>query len=95
MTAWLSDIRAKIDKVDLQIITLIAKRFAYVAQVGKYKKEKQIPMMQQKRVDEIIGLMKQRAEALNLSPIFLENLYTLIIQEACRMEDIIIGSSLA
>ena len=48
------DWRRKIDDIDEQLITLLNKRSEYVMEIGKIKKEHNLPISSQEREDEII-----------------------------------------
>jgi 4-amino-4-deoxychorismate mutase len=82
--------RQEIDAVDCQIIEALAKRFEIAERVADFKKRQGIPMMQPGRVEAV----KQRRRELGMQHCldgeFMVALYSLIIQETCRMEDEII-----
>lgn len=86
----LEQFRQEIDALDAQIIEALGKRFEVCRQVAHFKKAEGIPMMQPGRVEEV----KKRRQELGLehgiTPDFMLYLYSLIIQESCRMEDAII-----
>lgn len=83
--------RTDIDTIDEKIIRLLGQRYAICRKVGNFKKENDIPMMQSGRVDAV----KERCAALGaehgVDPDFVRELYSLIIEESCRIEDEIIG----
>lgn len=87
----LEDFRREIDKLDAVLLETLGKRLAVCAEVARFKKSNNIPMMQPARVE----MVKDRAAALggkhNLRPEFVRELYGQIIGEACRLEDDIIG----
>jgi chorismate mutase-like protein len=86
----LEQFRQEIDALDAQIIEALGKRFEVCRQVAHFKKAEGIAMMQPGRVEEV----KKRRQELGLEhgiiPDFMLHLYSLIIQESCRMEDKII-----
>jgi 4-amino-4-deoxychorismate mutase len=86
----LSKYRKELDKVDEQLMALIARRFNICRQVATYKAEYGIPMMQPVRVAEVKRRAASRALARGLSEEFATALYDLIISEACGMETEII-----
>lgn len=51
----LTEIRAKIDSVDEQLVKLFAERMALSAEVAKYKAENNVPILNKKREREIIS----------------------------------------
>lgn len=90
--AELKVFRDKIDELDQQIILLIAKRINICREVAFYKKENNISMMQAERVKIVIKKSVDIGKRLNLSERFMATIYQEIINEACRVEDDIIGS---
>jgi chorismate mutase-like protein len=90
-TEGLAPFRHRLDEIDRQLTTLLAERFRVCAEVARYKKQHGIPMMQPDRVEAV----KQRCAKLGaekgLRPDFVRTLYSCIIQEACELEDAIIG----
>lgn len=82
--------REELNEIDENIIKLLGRRFEIIHDVGVYKKEKDIAMMQPARVDEVKDRCAKIGEKYNLDGDFIRLLYTNIINEACRLEDIII-----
>lgn len=85
--------RSLIDSIDKQIIDLLGRRYAVCRDVARFKKERDIPMMQNGRVDQVKDRCASLALAHGIDPEFVRELYTLIIDEACRVEDRIIDSA--
>jgi 4-amino-4-deoxychorismate mutase len=83
--------REKLDTLDEKIIALLGERYAICREVAKHKKENDIPMMQTGRVEAVKKRCEELAIQHNIDPSFIRNLYGLIIDEACRLEDDIIG----
>jgi chorismate mutase-like protein len=85
--------RESIDSIDEELIELLGRRYAVCREVARVKKERNIPMMQTGRVEQV----KERCAALagrhGVDPKFIRELYALIIAEACRIEDRIIDAS--
>ncbi len=83
--------RQAIDALDEQIMELIGRRLEICRGVAAYKAEHDLPMMQPARVVAV----KQRCAGLGqqhgVAEPFTHALYTLIIDEACRLEDDIIA----
>ncbi len=86
----MGEFRKQLNEIDEHVIELLGRRFEIIRAVGYYKKEQNIPMMQSKRVGEV----KERCATLGLQyeldADFIKNLYGIIIDEACRVEDLII-----
>ncbi|MEH2214565.1 chorismate mutase [Nostoc sp.] len=86
----LEGFRQEIDAVDSQIIEALAKRFEICKRVAEFKKQQGIPMMQPERVEAVKQRRRELAMQHGLDGAFMVELYSLIIQETCRMEDEII-----
>jgi chorismate mutase-like protein len=88
----LDDHRAQLDQIDGHIVDLIARRLDICRDVARVKKVEGICMMQPGRVELVKRRVAERARARGLDETFARNLYSLIIDEACRLEDVIIAS---
>lgn len=86
----LAPFRGRIDELDDQIVGLIAERLAICAEVGQFKAQHGIAVMQPGRVDAVKDRNAARGEAAGLRPDFIRALYGLIIDEACALEDEIV-----
>ena len=88
----LETLRADLDRIDAEFLGTLGARVAVCRSIAHYKREHGVPMMQPHR----IGLIQQRAarfaEANDLDPTFMKQLYDLIIGETCRIEDLIIDA---
>jgi chorismate mutase-like protein len=91
--ADLSKFRGELNKIDERIVALLGQRFTIIRKVADYKKDNQVPMMQPSRVEEVKDRCAESAIAHEVNPELVRNLYSLIIGEACRVEDEIIDSS--
>ncbi|MGZ3763095.1 MAG: chorismate mutase [Mucilaginibacter sp.] len=88
----LSKFRERIDILDEKIISFISERLEICKAVAKYKSERDIPMMQPGRVKEVLVKRRALADELSINPDLIENIYKLIVEEACTLEDEIINS---
>ena len=88
----LVNFRDRIDEIDEKIVRLINERLEICKAVAKYKGEKNIPMMQPERVKEVMVKRRKLADELSINPDLVENIYRLIVEEACLLEDEIINS---
>jgi chorismate mutase len=82
--------RKEIDAVDSEIVKALAKRFEICKRVAEFKKQQGIPMMQPARVEAVKQRRRELGMQYGLDGEFMVALYSLIIQETCRMEDEII-----
>jgi chorismate mutase len=89
----LDQFRQEIDTLDSQIIEALGKRFEVCRRVAHFKKAENIPMMQPGRVEEVKKNRQELGVKYSVDVNFMLNLYDLIIQESCRIEDEIIEHS--
>ena len=88
----LNDYRQKLNGLDEQIVELLGKRIDICRDVAQFKRENGIPMMQGVRVDEVKDRCARLASEHQIDPEFVRELYAMIIDETCRVEDEIIDS---
>jgi 4-amino-4-deoxychorismate mutase len=86
-TMTLGSFRDEIDHIDDRIVDLLGRRLEIVRQVAEAKKVSATPVMQPERVVEVKRRCRMRGLAQNVRGEFIEQLYQLIIDEACRIED--------
>ena len=89
----LAPFRAELDVLDHSLIELIGRRIEIGRLVGHYKAEHSIPVMQHGRVDEVLERNATAGSAVGLEPTFVKQLYQLIIDEMCRVEDDIVTAA--
>jgi chorismate mutase-like protein len=82
--------RKELNSLDEQLVRLIAQRIDVCRNVALYKRESGIPMMQPQRVDEVKSRCANMGAELHVNPEFMRKLYSVIIEETCRVEDEII-----
>ncbi|MDB5004950.1 MAG: 3-deoxy-7-phosphoheptulonate synthase [Mucilaginibacter sp.] len=82
----LSELRNNIDKIDDLIIQKMAERMKIAEQIGTYKKDNNITILQVNRWDEILHKRINYGKALKLSPDFTEKLLELIHSESIRKQ---------
>ena len=64
----LTNLRNQIDCCDDFLVTILAKRFAYVSEIGKLKKELNLEPLDADRFGEIVKRSRAIAEGQNVSP---------------------------
>jgi chorismate mutase len=76
MNNKLKDLRKQIDKIDESIVSLLVKRMEVVKKVGQYKKENNLPPLDNSRWLEIIkskkGFMKKIWEIIHKEALIIE-----------------------
>ncbi|GAB7108600.1 hypothetical protein JCM4814A_69140 [Streptomyces phaeofaciens JCM 4814] len=88
--AGLAGMRDELDRTDLRLLDTLRDRIEICVRIAEYKREHAVPMMQPHR----IGVVQERAArfgaANGIDGTFLRRLYDLIIEETCRVEDLVI-----
>ena len=75
----LPELRAMIDALDHEILQLLARRNALVAEIAQCKREHATPIRDLTRERELLTDRRTRAAALGLSPELIESIYRLIL----------------
>lgn len=78
--------REDIDRADMELIDLLARRFMYSRRIGEIKKRMGIPVVQSDRFDEILTSRKRYAIDAGLSEKFTEDFLKLIHSESVRIQ---------
>ena len=81
----LEEVRANIDRIDDEIIRLIAERGDYVRQASAYKKNEE-GVKAPDRVEAVIQKVRAKAEECGASPDMVEALYREMISRFVNME---------
>lgn len=87
----LSNLRAKIDIIDNQIIALLGNRMIASDGIGALKKKKNVAVLQSKRWNEILGKMVLEGEQHGLSEEFILKMFKAIHQESINHQEKIIN----
>ena len=81
----LDDAREKIDAVDEEIVSLIAKRNDYIKQIAYFKTSID-EVKAEDRIDDVISKVRAQAISLDLSPNLINDLYTRMIDGMVESE---------
>lgn len=81
----LEELRGFIDRLDDQIVELIAARNAYVKQAAKFKHSIE-EVKGKDRMEAVMDRVRMRAMELEVSPNLLTKLYTIMINEMVESE---------
>ena len=73
-TEPLAELRQQIDRLDDELLALMAKRMRISREIGQYKKEHSMPILQAKRYDEILNKRGAQAVELGINPEFVKTL---------------------
>ncbi|MBN2768519.1 MAG: chorismate mutase [Campylobacterales bacterium] len=81
----LDEAREEIDKLDTEIVALIAKRNEYIKQIAHFKNTID-EIKEQDRIDTVISKVREQAISLGLSPNLIANLYIRMIDAMVESE---------
>ncbi len=82
----LEELRSEIDKIDQQLIDIIAQRMSIVDQIGNYKRENKITILQLKRWNQIFRERIENGEELGLTREFIMKLLEIVHQESIQRQ---------
>ena len=68
----MSDLRAEIDRLDVELVALFAQRVAYIDRAAEIKSEVGLPARIGARVEEVVANVRRHATAHGLPPDKLE-----------------------
>jgi chorismate mutase len=82
----LAELRDQIDKLDDRLINLLDERMKVSEEIGKYKKENNITILQNKRWDDMLKSRLSLGERKGLSDDFINKLFRAIHQESINKQ---------
>ena len=85
-TNLLEKLREQIDSIDDQMIELLNQRMKIVEQIGKYKKDNNVTILQLRRWEKIISTRTEFAQSLGLSSEFIHKLLQLVHKESIQKQ---------
>lgn len=90
-TENLSELRRQIDQIDEQMLELLSKRMRISREIGIYKKEHNMPILQSPRYTEILEKRSNMGEAMELNTDFIKEILKEIHEESVRQQMIIMN----
>ncbi|SDA23712.1 isochorismate pyruvate lyase [Ruminococcus sp. YE71] len=81
----LNEVRANIDRIDSEMIKLIAERGSYVSQAAAFKKDED-GVRDSSRVEKVIEKVRRKAEECGADPDMVEALYREMIGRFIKKE---------
>ena len=88
-TEDLSVLRAQIDEIDNSLLELLSKRMRVSREIGTYKIEHQMPILQTIRYDEILTTRMKQAEKMDMSGGFAKKFLEAVHEESVRQQMVI------
>jgi chorismate mutase-like protein len=89
----LEPLRSEIDRIDDDIVDLLAKRMDLIRRAGAIKAREKLELIQSDRVVEVRERCAGRGSQKGLNPGLIRKIYTAIIDEAHQIEQEIISRS--
>lgn len=90
-TEDLSVLRGQIDEIDNDLLELLSKRMRVSREIGTYKLEHKMPILQTVRYDEILTNRIQQAEEMDMSGDFAKKFLESIHEESVRQQMVIMN----
>lgn len=90
-TEDLSDLRHQIDELDDQLLEMLAKRMRISCEIGTFKKENNMTVVQTARYDEILNTRLAQAKGMNINPDFMRIILQAIHEESVRQQVLIMN----
>lgn len=88
----LERLRAQLDGLDRDLLDTLRARIRCCVHIAEVKRRHGVAMMQPHRVAAVHERASSYAAANGLDAAFLKRLYDVIIEETCRVEDLVIAS---
>lgn len=87
----LSQLREQIDRMDDQLLQLLSRRMEISDEIGTYKKEHKLSILQMKRWNEIMERLSDKSKKLRLSDEFIHQYFNAIHMESIRRQNSVIN----
>ena len=81
----MAEVRAEIDRIDREIVALLAERAGYVRRAAHIK-GRRAEIVDSERIEDVIAKTRGRARDLGLSPELVEPVYRLMIERFIELE---------
>ena len=79
-------LRTQIDDIDSQLMELLARRMRICREIGTYKKEHNMTILQTNRYNEILSKRGAQASLCGMSPEFAAQIFEHIHEESVRQQ---------
>jgi chorismate mutase len=93
VTEKLAELRRHIDNLDNELISILSERMRVSREIGHYKKENNMPILQANRYDEILTKRIAQAIELGMSQEFIKSILEAIHEESVQQQVKIINKA--
>ena len=87
----LQDLRARLDRIDRGLISLLGRREQVIREVARHKQSVGMAVKQPSRIDAVFETRMQRAREAGLDPKLVERLWTTILSHAAQVQNEVRG----
>ncbi len=92
-TESLTELRSQIDKLDDELLELLTRRMRVSRDIGQYKKEHNMPVLQTQRYEELLARRAGQAEQVDMDREFMRTVLQAIHEESIRQQMEVLGRS--
>lgn len=85
-TEHLTELRFEIDRIDTELLSLLSRRMQISREIGIYKKENGLSVLQSKRYNELLDNRAKKGSELELDPDFVKAVLRTIHDESVRLQ---------
>lgn len=85
------ELRARIDILDEEILRMLSSRMEVSRQIGRYKKENNVAILQTSRWDEVLASVLEKGRAQGLSESFIKDIFNTIHEESVEAQNRILS----
>jgi len=85
-TESLVELRQQIDQIDDELLSILARRMRISQEIGQYKKEHNMPVLQTNRYDQILDKRIREAEKMGIGTVFMKQVLEAIHEESIRQQ---------
>ena len=90
-TESLTELRSQIDKLDDELLELLSRRMRVSRDIGQYKKEHNMPVLQTQRYEELLARRAGQAEQMGMDREFMRTVLQAIHEESIRQQMDVLG----
>lgn len=83
----LTSLRGKIEKIDLQITTLLKERFEVVKKIGDFKEQNKSNIRDLQREKALLAKLLQSHELKKNEKIYIEKIFKSIFENSCEIQE--------
>ena len=88
----LDELRSNIDRIDNYLLELLSERMDIAKQIGEYKRDNDVTVLQTSRWDEVVKDRIERGASKELTSTFVQQMFAAIHQESIRKQESIMNT---